>query len=79
MTDKQEWEDRYQNNKAHWDRCEISPNLLYWLETGLLKPRRILIPGFGITSSVGDLNGFIGNDGVSNEPVSMLFNHFKRK
>ena len=47
MSEKKEWEDRYQKNKAHWDRGEISPNLLYWLETELLKPCRLLIPGCG--------------------------------
>ena len=47
MTDKQEWENRYQQNKAHWDRGEISPNLLYWLKADLLKPCRLLIPGCG--------------------------------
>ena len=47
MADKQEWENRYQQNKAHWDRGEISPNLLYWLKADLLKPCRLLIPGCG--------------------------------
>ena len=47
MSEEKEWEDRYQKNKAHWDRGEISPNLLYWLENRLLKPCRILIPGCG--------------------------------
>jgi SAM-dependent methyltransferase len=47
MPSSKEWENRYQENKAHWDRGEISPNLLYWLESGLLKPCRILIPGCG--------------------------------
>ncbi|RKZ55630.1 MAG: thiopurine S-methyltransferase, partial [Gammaproteobacteria bacterium] len=47
MADKQEWENRYQQNKAHWDRGEISPNLLYWLKADLLQPCRLLIPGCG--------------------------------
>ena len=47
MQNSQEWENRYQDNKAHWDRGEISPNLLYWLDSGHLKPCRILIPGCG--------------------------------
>jgi SAM-dependent methyltransferase len=47
MPNSNAWEIRYQENKAHWDRGGISPNLLYWLESGLLKPCRILIPGCG--------------------------------
>lgn len=42
-----EWEYRYQQGQTGWDRGEVSPNLLYWLERELLKPCRILIPGCG--------------------------------
>ena len=42
-----EWENRYQQGQTGWDRGQVSPNLNYWLEQGLLKPCRILIPGCG--------------------------------
>ncbi|PHS26338.1 MAG: thiopurine S-methyltransferase [Methylophaga sp.] len=41
------WEQRYQIGQTGWDRGEISANLLHWIELGLLKPCRILIPGCG--------------------------------
>jgi len=41
------WEERYKQQQTGWDRGDISPNLLYWLENDLLKPCRILIPGCG--------------------------------
>jgi len=48
MTDSiNEWESRYQLNQTGWDRGEVSLNLLYWIEKGLLKPCRILVPGCG--------------------------------
>ena len=42
-----QWEERYQQGKTGWDRGNVSPNLNYWLEQGLLKPCRILVPGCG--------------------------------
>ena len=42
-----EWENRYQQRKTGWDRGEVSSNLLYWIESELLQPCRILIPGCG--------------------------------
>jgi len=47
MNNPDEWENRYQQGQTGWDRGEVSPNLLYWIESGLLKPCRILIPGCG--------------------------------
>ena len=47
MQSSQAWDKRYQENTAHWDRGDISPNLLYWLDSERLKPCRILIPGCG--------------------------------
>lgn len=44
MTD---WEQRYQQSETGWDRGETSANLLHWIDLGLLKPCRILIPGCG--------------------------------
>ena len=41
------WEEFYQAGKTGWDRGGTSKNLSAWLESGLLKPCRILIPGCG--------------------------------
>ena len=41
------WENRYQQGQTGWDRGDVSPSLLHWLESGLLKPCRILVPGCG--------------------------------
>jgi cyclopropane fatty-acyl-phospholipid synthase-like methyltransferase len=42
-----EWENRYLQGQAGWDRGEVSLNLLYWIEHNHLKPCRILVPGCG--------------------------------
>ncbi|MBL1321214.1 MAG: methyltransferase domain-containing protein [Methylophaga sp.] len=47
MSDSNLWEQRYQNGQTGWDRGETSANLLHWMELGLLKPCRILVPGCG--------------------------------
>jgi trans-aconitate methyltransferase len=41
------WEQRYQNGQTGWDRGDVSPALLRWLNDGLLKPGRIVVPGCG--------------------------------
>ena len=41
------WESRYQAGTTGWDRGAASQNLQFWLEQGLLKPCRILVPGCG--------------------------------
>jgi len=41
------WEQRYQDGETGWDRGAASPALLRWLEQGMLKPCRILVPGCG--------------------------------
>ena len=41
------WEDMYQEGKTGWDRGASSDNLSYWIERGLLKPCRVLVPGCG--------------------------------
>lgn len=46
-TRENEWEKRYQAGTTGWDRGETSNNLNYWLDKGLLKPCRILVPGCG--------------------------------
>lgn len=50
MTDQSlhdDWETRYQTGQTGWDRGQTSPALHRWLNTGDLKPGRILIPGCG--------------------------------
>jgi SAM-dependent methyltransferase len=42
-----DWEGFYQAGTIGWDRGISSANLDYWLDNGLLKPCRILIPGCG--------------------------------
>lgn len=42
-----DWEMRYQSGQTGWDRGETSANLLHWIELGILKPCRILIPACG--------------------------------
>jgi len=40
-----DWEERYQQGETGSDRGSISPALHTWLDSGALKPCRILIPG----------------------------------
>ena len=47
MKNADEWENRYQRGQTGWDRGQVSPNLLYWIEHNLLNPCRVLIPGCG--------------------------------
>lgn len=39
------WQARFDNNKTGWDRGAPSPQLLDWLESGVLQPGRIAVPG----------------------------------
>jgi SAM-dependent methyltransferase len=41
------WNEKYLAGTIPWDRGEVSPALLHWLETGDLSPCRILVPGCG--------------------------------
>ena len=47
QTEKTIWENRYINKNTGWDRGKASEGLLYWLNTGLIAPSRILVPGCG--------------------------------
>ena len=40
-------ENRYINKNTGWDRGKASEGLLYWLNTGLIAPSRIWVPGCG--------------------------------
>ncbi|HHC74997.1 MAG TPA: methyltransferase domain-containing protein [Thiothrix sp.] len=42
-----DWEARYQAGTTGWDRGTSSANLQRWLDSGLLQPCSILIPGCG--------------------------------
>ena len=41
------WEERYRTEDTPWDLPEASPPLLYYLNSGINKRQRILIPGGG--------------------------------
>jgi SAM-dependent methyltransferase len=41
------WNAKYHAGIPPWDRGEVSPALLGWIEDGLLTPCRILVPGCG--------------------------------
>ena len=47
-----DWEERYQQGDTGWDRGSSSPALYTWLDSGALKPCRILIPGCGLGHEV---------------------------
>ncbi len=41
------WERRYLDDDTPWDRGDVSPALTHWLESGVLQPCQILVPGCG--------------------------------
>ena len=42
-----DWESRYRDGAAGWERHGLNPAFLAWRELGVLAPCRILIPGGG--------------------------------
>jgi len=80
MKQSNEWESRYQQGQTGWDRCGVSPNLLYWLENKILKPCRILVPGCGNGHEVLALaeKGFdvVAID-IAQSPIETLIKSFK--
>ena len=44
---KEFWEQRFQDGNTPWDRGAVNPQLASWLESGALRPCRILVPGCG--------------------------------
>src|SRR6478736_685143 len=42
-----DWESRYRDKTAGWERHGINPAFLAWRDSGALAPCRILIPGGG--------------------------------
>ena len=49
------WEQRFAEGNMPWDRGEASPQLHEWLDSGALKPCRILVPGCGSGYEVAEL------------------------
>ena len=41
------WDEKYQTGLPGWDRGGPSPALLHWLDSDMLSPCRLLIPGCG--------------------------------
>lgn len=41
------WQARFESGDTPWDRGSASPQLLAWLQAGVLQPCRIAVPGFG--------------------------------
>lgn len=50
-----DWENAYQEGNTGWDRKQINPALLHWLDSNVLHPCRILIPGCGFGYEVCEL------------------------
>ena len=42
-----DWESRYRDGTAGWERHGLNPAFLAWRDTGVLSPCRILVPGGG--------------------------------
>lgn len=49
------WQQRFESGQTPWDRGAVNPQLLRWLESGLLAPCRILVPGCGSGHEVAEL------------------------
>jgi SAM-dependent methyltransferase len=49
------WQDRYANRQTGWDRGGASPQLTAWLDSGALRPCRIVVPGCGRGWEVAEL------------------------
>lgn len=41
------WQERFEKQETGWDRGGPSPQLLAWLDSGVLQPCRIVVPGCG--------------------------------
>jgi methyl halide transferase len=42
-----DWEARYRDGATAWERPGLHPSFVTWLEDGILKPCRVLVPGAG--------------------------------
>lgn len=70
------WQEKFESQQTGWDRGAASPQLLHWLETGVLSPAmnpRIAVPGCGKGWEVAALSaaGFAVT-GVDFTPAAVL-------
>ncbi len=49
------WQARFASGQTSWDRGEVSPQLVAWLDGGALAPSRICVPGCGSGWEVAEL------------------------
>jgi SAM-dependent methyltransferase len=49
------WQERFEKKEIGWDRGGTSPQLLAWLNSGVLQPSRIGVPGCGSGWEVAEL------------------------
>ncbi len=49
------WQERFDKKETGWDRGAASPQLLHWLNAGILPPCRIAVPGCGSGWEVAEL------------------------
>lgn len=49
------WQERFEKQETRWDRGGPSPGLLAWLDSGVLQPCRIAVPGCGSGWEVAEL------------------------
>jgi methyl halide transferase len=49
------WQERFEKQQTGWDRGAPGPQLMAWLDQGLLKPCRIAVPGCGSGWEVAEL------------------------
>jgi len=49
------WQERFEKKETGWDRGGTSPQLLAWLNSGVLQPCRIGVPGCGSGWEVAEL------------------------
>lgn len=49
------WQQRFEKKETGWDRGSPSPQLLEWLDSGVLQPCRIVVPGCGSGWEVAEL------------------------
>ena len=53
--DKAFWGERFLRGETPWDRGDVSPQLLQWLDSGELRPCHVLVPGCGTGHEVVEL------------------------
>jgi SAM-dependent methyltransferase len=49
------WREKFQTSDTPWDRGEVQPQLVRWIDEDALKPCRILVPGCGSGHEVAHL------------------------